>query len=332
MQSISSMRGPLADRLTAFSLYFGWAPFRLLKSGDVQPLRGHRERFLRHHCDQALVLFLALFVIAIFFVTCAAAVSYAVVHQRNLYENVALEQWLLTLFRWLAISWAVFWAYGVGGAILGSMWELPGVAALARRRAVVVTAAAVQGFVYAALVVLAVFAAYASRSARDDDAPADVYLLYEDVDRYPRWLFVVAFHPATRAALDSFGENGVTVRKLTRESLASALEHGRFVFIGSHGQASGMLLDRQWFPPQEAAALRKGERLALVYLAGCDSGAQEAAWRAALAPAEVVTHDRLTAMVEHVWWLWTEAPEIIRRLAAEAGARRETEAADAAVQ
>ena len=34
-------------------------------------------------------------------------------------------------------------------------------------------------------------------------------------------------------------------------------------------------------------------------------------------PAEVKTYNRLTAVVEHLWWIWREGPRRIRALAVE---------------
>lgn len=306
------------DRLFAFGGYAGFAPACYLWRGRlVRP-------FVKRHCEQALVLFLVLILIGLLFLVCAAVLSYAVVHKRELYEGTSLEGWLLTIFRWFVLAWLVFWAYGAGSALLGTFWELPGITFLAWRPRIVAAGAACQIATYVLVMVLAAVAARASSLARSDTGPAQVYLLYEDVDRYPRCLFTLTFYPAIRAGLDAFGNDSVAVLKLTRESLTTALEQGRFVFIGSHGKASGMLLDRQWFPPEEAAALPKGKHLSFVYLSGCDSGVQVDAWRAAFAPAEVVTHNRLTALIEHVWWLWFDAPGILRRLATEAEAARET--------
>ena len=60
----------------------------------------------------------------------------------------------------------------------------------------------------------------------------------------------------------------------------------------------------------------QSDRLEFVYLTGCDSGAQETAWKNAFAPARVVTYNRLTSVFEHIWWLWVRAPRVVRGLAA----------------
>ena len=56
------------------------------------------------------------------------------------------------------------------------------------------------------------------------------------------------------------------------------------------------------------------DRLQLVYITACDGGRNAAGWRAALAPAEVTTFDRLSAVLEHVWLLWLVAPGKVRGL------------------
>jgi hypothetical protein len=60
--------------------------------------------------------------------------------------------------------------------------------------------------------------------------------------------------------------------------------------------------------------LEVGEDLRFVYNSSCDGGRKAEAWGRALAPAEVRTFDRLSAVAEHVLWLWSEAPRRVREM------------------
>ena len=89
---------------------------------------------------------------------------------------------------------------------------------------------------------------------------------------------------------------------------------GGLVVVATHGKADGLLCDGKFVTPEDVSAMPAGEDLAFVYLTGCDSGTQEQAWTGAFAPAKVVTYPRLTAIVEHAWWMWFEGPKIVRAL------------------
>lgn len=295
-------------RVAVLVAYLGLGPLL------YYPFKGREDSFLKSHLAQAGGLWFVFWLLVAAFLAGAGVMSYVLVFYRDIYQGALHERTLLNFFRRAFLVWGVFLSFGAGAAVLGKTFELPIVSYLARRRYVVGATLILQGLLLLSLAVLAPFAAYTAASVRGGDGAAEVVLLYEDVDRYPRWLFTAAYYPLTRAAQHRFGSEGVVVRKLTQESLAAAVQSARFVFVGSHGKAEGLLLDHKWFPPEGVAAMPRSEHLEFVYLASCDSGAQAEAWRKAFAPAEVITYDRLTAVIEHVWWLWTEGPRRIRAL------------------
>jgi hypothetical protein len=51
-----------------------------------------------------------------------------------------------------------------------------------------------------------------------------------------------------------------------------------------------------------------------VYNSACDSGSKAGEWEQALAPAEVRTFGRLSAVIEHLLWLWSEGPRRVREM------------------
>ncbi len=55
-----------------------------------------------------------------------------------------------------------------------------------------------------------------------------------------------------------------------------------------------------------------GPQLQLVYLAACDGGKKAAEWNVMFAPARVISFDRLSAVAEHIYWLWVRGPREIR--------------------
>lgn len=295
-------------RAAALVSYLGLGPI------VYYPLKRGEDSYSKFHIAQAAALWFVFWVLFGAFLVGAGVMSYMLVFQRDIYQGALHERTFLNFFRRSVLVWAVFLAFGAGSALMGRSFELPVVSFLAQRHRIVGVSLAIQGLVLLLLSTLCPYVAYTAASVRGDQGAADVVLLYEDVDRYPRWLFTSAYYPLTRAAQERFGAENVAVRKLSQESLAEAVRSARFVFVGSHGKAEGLLLDNKWFPPDGVAAMHKSDRLEFVYLASCDSGAQADAWRAAFAPAEVVTYDRLTAVAEHVWWLWTEGPRRVKAL------------------
>jgi len=295
-------------RGVAFSLYLGVAPWFWFST------RRRSDPFVEHHFRQALGIFLLLFIVTVVFIVVVAALSYTMIHQRVLYDQTHPEPRLMSLTRKLFLCWMVFWIYGAGLAVAGSVRDMPIVAFLARRSlAIGVTAVLL---VMVELTAAGVFpvVVHAARLARQDAAPGKAYLIYEDINRFPRWLFTFGFYRISLAAREKWGPDSVVALRMTEEHVRRALREGHFVFIGSHGLARGLLAGKGLITPEDVARMDKNSRLQFVYLTSCDSGTQQKAWEEAFAPAKVVTYDRLTAVVEHISWLWFRGPDVVRGL------------------
>jgi len=171
--------------------------------------------------------------------------------------------------------------------------------------------------VYLFFLTLIPFAVHASLLVPANRESGAVYMVYEDNGIFPRWLFALAFYPMARAAESTYGKDSAVLIKISRATVARALAEGHVVFVGSHGTRKGLMLHNDWLLPKDIAALPKNKSLKFVYLTGCDSGDQREAWTAAFAPADVVTYDRLSASLEHAWWLWFSGPEKVRAMYAE---------------
>lgn len=275
-----------------------------------------RDEFLRHHARQALgVTALGLLLLGAFLVA-VAVFSYWLVQDRAVYEEYHGEAWLLFVFRKLALAWAVFPAFGALTALAARRWYLPGATCLgecrACRRATAILALTL-AIAFLAAGGVGLYTAWITPAQGE----VPVYVLYDNALDFPRPLFALGFRPLLRAGETAHGKGQVVLAPLTEASLVEALQHGRFIFLGAHGKARGLLLEGQWFPPARAAAMTKNPDLAYVYLASCDGGAQADSWRDALAPAEVHTFNRLSAVAEHLLWIWLRGPGIVRATALE---------------
>ncbi len=296
-------------RLAALSFYAGLAPAAWLLR------RRLASSFLEHHARQSLGIFVLLGGAMLFFLLAIGISSYSLVHFRETYESLNLELWMLWVSRKLFLCWLVFWVYGAGLALWGSPNPLPLVWRIQRRNRWMHLAAGVGLGLYLLSMVVGGFAQYAGSYCRSDAAPGAVYMVYEDAGKFPRWLFVIGFYPLARASGEIFGPDKAVLLPLSKENMARAFAEARFVFLGTHGGKAGVLLKNNYYmPPSEVAEMGTNPGLEYVYLTSCDSGTQREAWEKALAPAHVVTFDRLTAVAEHIWWLWFEGPRIVRSL------------------
>lgn len=297
------------DRIISLLSYLGLAPiFYFFTSTEAHPYR-------RRHIRQALAIFFVLLCIVLLFVVVIAVLSYLLVFHRHRYQDTGIEAFMLNTVRRFFLAWLVVYGAGLVTAAWGSYWEAPLLWRLARRPRWLTATALSMCAVYVVLAVVGTLATHASVITRADGAPASVYLVIDDLDFYPRWLFALGAYPIALTTRDVYGPNEIVVTKLTRQSLETALKHGAFVFVGSHGTEKGLLIERRYVPPVEVKALGTHANLEYVYLTGCDSGAQAAEWEAALAPAEVRSFDRLSAIAEHVIWLWFRGPAKVRSVA-----------------
>ncbi len=295
------------DRIVAVLLYFGLSPF------FTPWLRKRRDSLAAHHARQSDALFLLFYLIVFLFAATVAVLSVVMLRYRAVYAAGHYEAWTLSLFRKLLIAWTVFWGYGIGLALFGSRAEIPWIGRLSRWRGARIARVAL-AFTFLLAAVGGALAARASALAPEKATPAKACLLYEDVNgRYPRWLFALGYYPAIEAAHRRWGDS-VSLRRLTRENLLSAVGEAEFLFIGSHGMPEGILLQSGFVKPDDVRATGAHAQLRYVYLAGCDSGALKKDWEEAFSPAQVVTQAGLTPLLQHIGWLWCEAPKEIAGL------------------
>jgi hypothetical protein len=299
------------ERARAAACYLGLLPLFSLVS------RWRASAFLTHHYRQAAILFGVLLTLFAVLAATLLVLSYLLVYHRDVYESTRLEVHSLGFVRKLFLAWSVFWAFGLGMALLGAARPMPLIHRLARREWAVRTACLGVGTVYLLLLALVPVAVHASSLVPESRESGAVYMVYEDNRIFPRWLFALAFYPMARAAEATYGPGSAVLLKISRETVGKALAGGRVVFVGSHGTKRGLMLHDDWLLPEDLAAVSKNDALKFVYLTGCDSGDQRDAWVNALAPADVVTYDRLSASLEHAWWLWFRGPEKVRTVYAE---------------
>ena len=308
-------------RLTAAALYLGLAP--LLSSARLR----HADPYLRHHHAQALAFGGLLLVELMAVPVCMTLVGYLMVEQRAFIESYPVETVADVGLAAGGLAVLVAGVMGLVQALRGSVRGIPLVRRLTVRPHWLAVVRAGGVAFWCVIVLVAFVTVQASSLTRRGGPPARAYLLYDDMGFYPGWLFDLGFYRIVHAATDRWGPGSVVVAPFSQDTLADALRHGDFVFVASHGSTEGDVLVRGTFTgpdgaeynhmavkPDAALAAHVGPHLRFVYLTACDGGRKAAAWQATLAPAEVRTFDRLSAVVEHVYWLWFTGPAEFERL------------------
>lgn len=295
-------------RLRATAFYLGLQPFALLLP------RLRRDRFSQHHFQQAGALFAVFVVLTTLFAITAVALSYLLVHHRGIYEDFQVERYTLGILRKLYLAWVVFWAFGIGLALAGSCRPMPLIQRLTGRPRFWKCGSASLLVAFGVLLALIPIARHGETLAPAGNINGSVHLLFEDNDVFPRWFFQLAFYPITRRGTALWGEGSVVVQKFDRESVRRAVAEAQFIYMGTHGTTKGLMLPDGWLAPSDLESMNINPALQFVYLSGCDSGQQRSGWLEVFAPAEVITYDRLSAVLEHAWWLWFRGPAVLGKL------------------
>ncbi|HDP34683.1 MAG TPA: hypothetical protein ENN29_06180 [Candidatus Hydrogenedentes bacterium] len=302
------IRPGFGERVAALCCYAGLLPNPLLwRNRDV-------SQFSLVHRNQALTLYAFLGLILAVFILLLLALSYGMVYHRDLVEPLPTEVWLLSFGRKLLIVWIVFWGYAALKAALGSSRPVPYIAWMTQRKFLHRLGRGFLCFAWLVLFVAISLTALAELKVTDEIARGKVFMVYEDLNRFPRFLFSLAMYRMACAGVARYGPGSAVLLPIDADTIQTAVRQGVVVIIASHGTANGLLLRDGYFTPSDIPAPGENPSLRFVYLAGCDSGAHRAAWEKAFHPATVKTYDRLTPVVEHLWWFWTQGPRIIREV------------------
>jgi hypothetical protein len=303
---------PWSSRLLAVAGYLGLTP--LLRLFRVR----RQDIFLRHHQAHALATLLPLLLLLLIWPIWLAVEVYLVRnHVQTSHIHAALTGMTIVSLGGLGL-WGLTAIVGIGLVIAGSSRPLPLIAWLARRPRLT-GLALVGNSVMLALVVLVVgLAIHASSLAREDAAPARVYYLYDNRDHafLGTWGQKLFCYRVARVAQERWGPGSVVVAPITVENFRTAVTHGHFVVLISHGERGAFTTveDLGIWPDFPGRTATPGKDLQFVYMSACHGGDKATELEQSFAPTEVVTFDRDSAALEHLWWLWFEAPARLREI------------------
>ncbi len=322
------MKPGALPRLVAAAFYLGLTPFL------AWTRRCREDPFVRHHAAQALALLLVAATTGAVGLLLSLGWAWVIVAHREVIEVLPYGfDWGISAGVLLIL--ALFWVLGLLTALAGSSRPLPLLGRLAVRPRIRRIGFVVNYACWAFAGLVAGLSLHASSLCRAE-GPAPVYVLYDDMGVAPRWLFHLGAYRIALAARARWGDGSVSVAPLEPPHLEQALRHGRMVVLLCHGR-DGKIIKEDFVAEASTQALMgpggpcrwvcvcdprggdwlwltAGEDLRLVYITACDGGRDASHWQEALRPAEVVTFDRLSAMLEHVWWLWLVAPGRVRDL------------------
>jgi len=248
------------------------------------------------------------------FVVCFALQQIILYASRDLFKAIPLEMPFYVLGGFL-VGCLVLWLVSIVAAARGTAINIPLLSRITSSQRRIRFAVGWALLLQAGIVVLIIVTMHASHLAEAEMTEADVYMLYDDMGYIPRWVFTLGFYRVSLVASERWGIGQVVVAPVSELAIDQAIQHGRLVYIASHG-SQGMiaLTEDVFYWPRDVDSSNIGPHLQYVYLAGCDTGFLSGAWEEAFAPAEVKTFARLSSMTEHILWLASDGPKTVLAL------------------
>jgi len=298
------------SRLWALAAYGGLAVLR----PDGRPRED--DTFIRFHYAHALACFGLLLVGLVLILLHQAIVCLLTIYRSGWYDLLPIDLFSAIL----GIGWLGVFA-GLPGlsafqAMRGVSRDLPILSRMARTRRLAPVARLFGAVFLLTVVGFAGTAWHATTIVGRDPSSARVAFLYDDCGWVPRFVFDLGFYRVSLAVAQTWGSDSVAVSPLTTQNLNLSLQYGEVVVVASHGDNGAIWLSERegWLAPECVQPGIAGPRLRFVYLAGCKCGLRKNAWQYALYPAQVRTYLRNSVVLEHIYWLWSAAPRLIRGL------------------
>jgi len=187
-------------------------------------------------------------------------------------------------------------------------------------------------------------ALHANSLIRTSRERAAVYFLYDEGAGIPRWLFGLGMYRVSRQAEQIWGAGCTVVDRLNKATLRTALANGRVVILATHGEGgyaatyyapeclcigaaesgtedegksarflSMSVRDREnrWGKWENVPV---GRDLRLAYIFACNAGERAPLWNERLAPAQVITYNRVSTVFDHAYWFAVTGPRTIKGL------------------
>jgi hypothetical protein len=237
------------------------------------------------------------------------------IHREDIYFAIRVDAIQSILFKTTFAILLLLTALSIFHALNGKSSKVPILSRVSKNAWLPVSMLVIFVTCLALLLTITCFSYYSLSITPRSNDDAKVYMLYDDGGYAPRWLFTLGFLPVTTKASNLLGPNSICVCKLTNDTFKQAFSKGKFIVLATHGAGPGMIYaDRQIYKATDALKASNGNQPLFVYLTGCNVGEDNNFWAEAFPQTEVVSFNRWSATVEHIGWLFSEAPDKLESL------------------
>ena len=294
----------VGHRMFCAFLYMGVAPVAFLLKYH------HKSDFTSHHTRHALSSSFIMHAALLVFVVIRILHIILRIHREDIYLASRVGSVELILFIITFSILLILTSLSVFYAVRGKSAKVPILSRVSKRAWVPALMVSIFAASLAFVLLITSLSCHSVSITPEANNEAVVYMLYDDAGFFPRWIFTLGFLPITRRASETLGPGGVCVCKLTREAFKQAFSSGKFIFLATHGAGPGRIYaDRMTYGAIFASEASDGNRPHFIYLTACGLGKDDDSWNRAFPETEVVSFDRWSATVEHIWWLYSEGPD-----------------------
>lgn len=312
------------NRLKSLSFYFGLAPLFPAcwkKESITEPHQWHLRQAMVFFFFQKII-FLAIILIWVVFKQ-IIAYYFPEAIEKYMFFNVFIVDFLLIL---LIFIFLLFWSLAIFRVIKNKTSRLPIVNRLSEKKRIVTIGFCWNCIILFLFVTLLLVLIHSGYLAQNPDNLAQVYMLYDDMGLFPRWIYTTLFYQMSVVTQAKWGAGNVKVEPITHTSLENALDNGKVIFLSVHGALSTNDFAGSFFyfdetrangfvvGPKQIAKIGFGTNLKYVYLAACNSGALASEWEQVFAPVKIRTFNRISTYPDHLYWLFVQGPAILKKL------------------
>lgn len=294
----------LLHRILCAFLYMGVAPLAFLLRFH------HKSDFTKHHTMHALSSSFIMHVAFLIFFILGIILSLLGIHSEDIYFKIRIPTVYWSIFIVTFSALLLLTTISLIYAIRGKSTEVPILRRLSRKAWLPASMLSIFFASSAFLLLITSLSCYSLSITPQSNNDAKVYMLYDDADFYPRWVFTLGFLPITIKASNNLGPNSMCVCKLTNDTLKQAFSKGKFIFVATHGGSPGLVYaNRQLYKAQDAYIASDGNHPRFIYLTACGIAKDDDSWKRAFPKTEITSFNRWSAVLEHIWWLCFEGPE-----------------------
>lgn len=316
-------------RIACMFLYLGLSPIAFV-------FRFHRKsEFTHHHTTNAISATFLLISSIIGLIILVILTSLLEIHHEDIYSAIRVDIlqdiysaipviFLLRVVGIVIISTILLLSlFSLIHALCGKNKKLPILFRLSLKQWIPYATIILFLLALAAIIVTAVLAYHSVAITPRMNPNAKVYMLYDDVDFYPHWVFTLGFLPITLRTIEKSGPQSVCVCKLTSESMRQAFSTGKFIFLATHGvgylitheDGNGLISSGgRTYSPVYAKNVSGRNQPAFIYLTGCNASKDNNLWAESFPNSEVFSFDRYSAVLEHALWLYTDGPSKVEEI------------------